>query len=127
MNCAPKAIGFTPEARHDVVELAGQHDLLLTGASDNHGWGRVTCVWNVTHPGARGVHANHIFARPLALAQGTLAPWNAGVTQPWLMFRSLGWAERVSWLTWITVVLLYRAQPRRQGQRAGFGILARSV
>src|SRR5437660_2851726 len=45
------------------------------------------------------------------------APWNAGFTQPWLMFRSLGWAERVSWLTWITVVLLYRAQPRRQGQR----------
>src|SRR2546422_1728065 len=103
------------------------NDLLVTGASDNHGWGMVTCVWNVTHPGEQGFKANHVFARPLALAQGDLPAWNAAVTQPWLMLRGLSGSERVSWLTWIAVVTLYLAQPRRQGQPAGLGILARSV
>jgi hypothetical protein len=43
------------------------------------------------------------------------------------MFRSLSWGERMSWLTWILVILLYRAMPRRRGQSAGLGILARSL
>jgi len=33
----------------------------------------------------------------------------------------------MSWLTWVVIILLYRAMPRRQGQSAGFGILARSL
>src|SRR5207244_1865662 len=70
---------------------------------------------------------NHVFARPLALAQGAHPAWEAAITQPWLMLRSLGWSERISWLTWIALIVLYRAQPRRQGQGAGLGILARSL
>ena len=53
--------------------------------------------------------------------------WEAALTQPWLMLRSLSWSERMSWLTWIALIVLYRAQPRRQGQPAGLGILARSL
>ncbi|OLC03856.1 MAG: hypothetical protein AUH46_04850 [Gemmatimonadetes bacterium 13_1_40CM_70_15] len=127
VNCAPKGLAFPSQARRDILDLAGPNDLLVTGASDNHGWGKVTCVWNVTHPGEQGFKANHVFARPLALAQGDLPAWNAAVTQPWLMLRGLSGSERVSWLTWIAVVTLYLAQPRRQGQPAGLGILARSV
>jgi len=63
----------------------------------------------------------------LALLQGEWLAWTAPVTQPWFMFRSLGASERISWLTWVLVVLLYRALPRRQGQPAGLGILARSL
>jgi len=102
VNCAPKALSF-PAA------------------------GQVTCVWNLSHPGAQGFHTNRVFARSLAMVQGDWLPWTAPVTQPWFMFRSLSWSERASWLTWVVVILLYRAMPRRQGQGAGIGILARSL
>jgi hypothetical protein len=127
VNCAPKALAFPSQLRREVLTLAGSHDLLVVGASDNHGWGQVTCVWNVSRPGAQGFHTNRVFARPLALLQGDWLPWTAPVTQPWFMLRSLTWSERTSWLTWVLIILLYRALPRREGQPAGFGILARSI
>lgn len=127
VNCAPKALGFPSSTRREVLALAAGHDLLVVGASDNHGWGQVTCVWNVSRPGAQGFHTNRVFARPLALLQGDSQPWTAALTQPWFMLRSLGWSERASWLTWVLIIFLYRAMPRRQGQAAGLGILARSV
>jgi len=96
VNCAPKAIGFPAGARRDVMELARAHDLLVTGASDNHGWGKVTCVWNLTHPGARGFAANHVIARSLAMAQGNASGWTAGFSQPWLM-QNLKKVFRRSW------------------------------
>src|SRR5205807_768357 len=39
VNCAPKALAFPAPARARVLELAREHDLLVVGASDNHGWG----------------------------------------------------------------------------------------
>ena len=127
VNCAPKALGFPSDLRRQVLALAGSHDLMVVGASDNHGWGKVTCVWNVSQPGAQGFHTNRVFARPLALVQGDWQPWTAAFTQPWFLLRSLSWSERASWLTWVLVILFYRALPRREGQSAGLGILARSV
>ena len=127
VNCAPKALSFPSSGRRDVLALAAGHDLLVVGASDNHGWGQVTCVWNVSQPGAQGYRTNRVFARPLALVQGDWLPWSAPLTQPWFMLRSLSWSERTSWLTWVLIILLYRAMPRRKGQPAGFGILARSL
>jgi hypothetical protein len=127
VNCAPKALAFPGTLRRDVLALAARHDLLVVGASDNHGWGLVTCVWNLSHPGAQGYQANRVLARPIALLQGEWLPWTAPVTQPWFMFRSLSWSERISWLTWVVVILLYRAMPRRRGQAGGLGILARSI
>jgi hypothetical protein len=127
VNCAPKALGFPTDLRRQVISLAGTHDLVVVGASDNHGWGAVTCVWNVSQPGAQGFHTNRVFARPLALVQGDWQPWTAPVTQGWFMLRSLSWSERASWLTWVLIILLYRVLPRREGQPAGLGILARSL
>jgi len=127
VNCAPKAIGFPASLRARVLQLAAQHDLLVVGASDNHGWGKVTCVWNLSSPSAHGFAANHVIARPIALAQGDWEPWTAAYTQPWLMLRSLSWSERSSWITWILVILIYRAVPRRAGDAPGIGILARSL
>ena len=127
VNCAPKALAFPSDLRRQVIGLAGSHDLMVVGASDNHGWGQVTCVWNVSQPGAQGFHTNRVFARPLALVQGDWQGWTAPATQPWFMLRSLSWSERVSWLTWVVIILLYRALPRREGQSAGIGILARSI
>jgi hypothetical protein len=127
VNCAPKALAFPSADRRTVIALAHRHDLLLLGASDNHGWGRVTCVWNLSHEESHGTNDNSVIARPIALLQGDAPAWTAGVTQPWLMFRGLSWPERISWLTWILVITLYRALPRRRGQAAGIGILARSL
>lgn len=127
VNCAPKALGFPAPARARVLALARARDLLVVGASDNHGWGKVTCVWNLATPSAHGYQANRVLARSLALAQGDWEPWTAAYTQPWLMFESLSWSERSSWITWILVILIYRAVPRRAGDPRGLGILARSL
>lgn len=127
VNCSPKGLSFPSVGRREVLALAGGHDLVVVGTSDNHGWGAVTCVWNVSRPGAQGFRTNRVFARPLALVQGDWPPWTAPITQPWFMLRSLTWSERASWLTWVFIILLYRALPRREGQAAGLGILARSV
>jgi hypothetical protein len=127
VNCAPQAIGFPAPARAQVLALAASHDLLVVGASDNHGWGKVTCVWNLSSPSAHGYRANRVLARPLALAQGDWEPWTAACTQPWLMLRGLSWSERSSWITWILVILIYRSVPRREGDAGGVGILARSL
>jgi len=127
VNCSPKGLAFPAAARHDVIDLAQRHDKFVTGASDNHGWGKVTCVWNLSRKGTQGFADNHVVARPLALFQGDGDPKWAGVTQPWLMLRTLSWPERISWLTWITLIAAYRGLPRRKGQRRGLGVLARSL
>jgi len=127
VSCAPKAIGFPAAERRQVLELAARHDLLVIGASDNHGWGKVTCVWNLSSPSAHGYRANRVIARPIALAQGDGEAWAAPLTQPWLMLEGLSWGERSSWITWILVILIYRAVPRRDGDPGGIGILARSL
>ena len=127
VNCAPKALAFPAARRGQVLALAAARDLLVVGASDNHGWGKVTCVWNLALSGVRGYRSNQVVARPLALAQGEWLPWTAAYTQPWLMFRGLSWSERCSWITWVLVVLIYRAVPRRAGDAGGLGILARSL
>jgi hypothetical protein len=127
VNCAPKAIGFPASLRGQVLRLAAAHDLLVVGASDNHGWGKVTCVWNLSGASAHGFAANHVIARPVALSQGDWRSWTAAYTQPWLMLRGLSWSERSSWMTWILVILIYRAVPRRAGDPGGIGILARSL
>jgi hypothetical protein len=125
VNCSPKGLTFPAAARRDVIDLAQRHDKFVTGASDNHGWGKVTCVWNLTRQGTQGFADNRVVARPLALLQGDGDPKWAGVTQLWLMLRTLSWPERISWLTWITLIAIYRL-PGRTGQRRGLGVLARS-
>ena len=127
VNCSPKGLAFPREGRRAVLELAAGHNLVVVGASDNHGWGQVTCVWNLSRPGAQGYQTNRVFVRPLALIQGEGRSWTAAVSQPWFLLRSLSWSERTSWLTWVFIILLYRAMPRREGQAAGIGILARSI
>jgi hypothetical protein len=127
VNCSPKGLALDGAARRNVIELAKQSNLLVVGASDHHGWGKVTCVWNLSVAGAQGLQANHVVARPVALAQGDAAAWAAPVSQLWLMFRALSWPERISWLTWIALVTIYRAVPRREGKPGGLGILFRSL
>jgi hypothetical protein len=127
VNCSPKGLAFTRASRRSVIELAARANLLVVGASDTHGWGKVTCVWNVSRTGVEGFRANRVLARPVALAQSDAPAWTAPLSQLWLMFRGLDWDERASWLTWLALITIYRAVPRREGTKAGWGILFRSL
>ena len=127
VNCSPKGLAFDEAARRDVIRLAQATGRLVVAASDNHGWGMATCAWNLTAPGAVGTATNRVLARSLALRQGDLAAWHAGVTQPWEMLRALTWPERIAWLTWIALIAIYRGVPRRRDQARGLGVLARSL
>jgi hypothetical protein len=127
VNCSPKGLRFASSARRGIIELAAPSDLLVVGASDNHGWGRATCLWNLSRPGAEGFRANQVVVRPVALAQGDAAAWSAPVSQLWLMLRSIDWPERIAWLTWIALISIYRAVPRRGSGKGGIGILARNL
>ena len=96
---------------------------------DSRSWATVrsASVWNLAREGAHGFSGSHVIARPIALAQGDALASTAAVSQLWLMFRGLSWPERISWLTWITLISIYKGMPRRNGQGGGLGILARSV
>jgi len=96
------------------------------GASDNHGWASDVRLECLAARGA-GFHTNRVFARRSRSVQATGGPGPRRSPQPWFLLRSLSWSERASWLTWVVIILLYRAMPRREGQPAGLGILARSL
>ncbi|MGE3527480.1 MAG: PHP domain-containing protein, partial [Gemmatimonadales bacterium] len=54
VNAAPKANEFSRAHRDSVIALARGAGLLLTGVSDNHGWGATSMAWTlVSLPGWR--------------------------------------------------------------------------
>ncbi len=54
INCAPKALDFPISKRLEIVDLCRRQNLLLTGISDNHGYGYATAAWNAMRiPGWR--------------------------------------------------------------------------
>ncbi len=122
LNCSPKALAFPTADREAVIDLARRHDLLVTGASDSHGWGQVTCVWNLTIAGTRRFASNRVVGRPLALHQSDLPAVAAAWSQFWMMFRSISWPERISWLTWIVLISIWRELRLRKRQSGGLGI-----
>lgn len=49
VNSATPSLDFTPELRASVVDFCREHNLIMMGATDNHGWGRTNYVWNIIH------------------------------------------------------------------------------
>ncbi len=47
VNASPKANELTRVRRDSVIALARQHDRLVVGATDHHGWGATSMVWNL--------------------------------------------------------------------------------
>src|SRR5258708_19272551 len=82
VNCAPKAIGFPATARARVLRLAEEHDLLAVGGRDNHGWGKVTCVWNLSGPSAPRYPPNPVILPSVPFPPTDSAPWTAAFTHP---------------------------------------------
>ena len=131
VNASPKANEITRAQRDTVIALARRTHRFVVGASDHHGWGATSMVWNLVEvPGWRtatervcagvlrrmadGFESVRIVERHrLRLDSGwpvILTP--LGVL--WETWRSIGWTEILSWLVWIwgaRAVLRLRRRP----------------
>jgi hypothetical protein len=47
INSVPNALEFPISKRMEIVDLCHRENLFMTGASDNHGYGYATAVWNM--------------------------------------------------------------------------------
>jgi hypothetical protein len=122
VNSVPKALDFPPASRRNIVELCRQHNLPMTGVTDNHGWGYATAAWNAMRlPGwqsmdpdkleaevlstlkTRGFNAVQVLERarynPENVAGLLLSPFVDAL----LYWRSLQSLEAVSWVVWIWI------------------------
>lgn len=128
VNAAPKANEITRARRDSVVALATRDNRFVVGASDSHGWGATSMVWNLMKvSGARpegpalcaallhGFHAG--FGSSQIVERHRLRPddaWPGWLTPPgvlWEIWRSMGWALTASWLAWVW--LLWAVSRRR--------------
>jgi hypothetical protein len=128
VNASPKANEFSRAHRDAVIALARRADRFVVGASDSHGWGATSMVWNVMRvPGWRD--------RPAEVCQAVLAGLRGGfgsssiverhrlradsrwpvlltpVGVVWETWRAMGWMLTLSWAAWVW--LLWAAARRR--------------
>jgi hypothetical protein len=127
VNAAPKANELSRARRDSVVSLARRTGKFVVGASDNHGWGATSMVWNVMRvPGApagpavctalldglrRGFGASRIVERHRLGADSGWPLWLTPAGVVWETWRGMGWGLTVAWLAWIW--LLWAARRRR--------------
>ncbi|HOT98376.1 MAG TPA: hypothetical protein PLG50_15105 [bacterium] len=124
---------FYPERYlHPLRQSAAEHGLLLTGNADYHGYGPACFAWNALHlPGWRQLGPTARVETVLNLLRGhdqsrlqillyrdrqPIAPGLAWIS-PFITlldyFRSLHFAQVLSWLAWLVLALLFiRYAPR---------------
>jgi len=123
INSAPKALDFPPAYRRHIVDLCRQHNLPMTGISDNHGWGYATAAWNAMRlSGWRQMDPDKLetavlfalkikrFEAVQVLERARYNPENlpellaAPFADAFLYWRSLQPREAVSWVIWIWIM-----------------------
>ena len=128
VNASPKANEISRARRDSVVALARRTNRFVLGASDSHGWGATSMVWNVMrvpagqaagpavctallHGLRGGFGSSRIVERHRLRADSgwplLLTP--AGVL--WETWRAMGWTLTLAWLAWVW--LLWAAARRR--------------
>ncbi len=132
VNAAPKANEITRAQRDTVIALARRTNRFVVGASDHHGWGATSMVWNLVEvPGWRTATERVCAGVLRRMADGfesvriverhRLRPdsgWPVILTPLgvlWETWRSIGWTEILTWLVWIWgawAVLRLRRRPR---------------
>jgi hypothetical protein len=135
-DAAPRGLQQIQAERAAILRLADSANLALLAASDNHGWGRTAAAWSVLRiprwrrlaPDSldrairrevlsRRRSAGRVIERRRPDPAGS--PLGIAGTAPqvlWLMLRTLGWPERVSWLawTWTTWAAIWLLERRRR-------------
>jgi hypothetical protein len=128
VNAAPKANELTRVRRDSVVALARRTNRFVVGASDSHGWGATSMVWNllpVPSPrpeGAaqcsavlealrRGFGATRIVERHRLRSDSAWPRWLTPVGVLWETWRGMSRPLTVAWLAWTW--LLWAAARRR--------------
>lgn len=126
VNAAPKANELTQVRRDSVIALARTHDRLMLGATDSHGWGATSMVWNlIALPGWReqgspcprllaalqsgGFSTVQVVERHRLRPEAWWPSWLTPVGVVWETWRGLTGPLTVAWLGWIWAVagLLY--------------------
>jgi hypothetical protein len=121
VNASPKANEVSAARRDSIVALARKANRFVVGASDSHGWGATSMVWNLmpaprwatgTPPvctrllaGLRqGFGSSRIVERHRLRADSPWPAWLTPVGVVWETWRGMGWMLTVSWLGWVWLV-----------------------
>ncbi len=116
VNAAPKANEFSRARRDSVVALARRTNRFVVGASDSHGWGATSMVWNLmARPAAGGTSvcaglleglrhgfgSSRIVERHRLRADSRWPRWLTPVGVVWETWRGMDGTLTAAWLLWI--------------------------
>lgn len=117
VNASPKANEFSRSHRDSVVALARRTNRFVVGASDSHGWGATSMVWNLMRvPGGaggsavctaliqglrRGFGSSRIVERYHLRADADWPEWLTPIGVLWATWRGMNGALATAWLVWI--------------------------
>lgn len=118
VNAAPKANELSRARRDSVVALARRMNRFVVGASDSHGWGATSMVWNIMRvPSAsadaravctalldglrRGFGSSRIVERHRLRADSAWPRWLTPVGVAWETWRAMDRSLTLAWLAWI--------------------------
>ena len=128
VNASPAANEMPRPRRDSVIALARRSGRFLVGASDSHGWGATSMVWNLmalptTPPVAEGLcrtllaglragfGSSRVIERRRLRADSAWPSWLTPVGVVWETWRGMNGALTVAWLAWIW--LLWGVRRRR--------------
>jgi hypothetical protein len=125
-NGAPKALDFTVEDREEIVRFARKNKLVMSGVTDDHGYGSADYVWNIMYLPDWQTLNNHELERAITdrlhtlrsdaliivsriKAEPTRNAFLMGIDpirQVWEMALSLPLIHAVSFIAWAWVPVL---------------------
>ena len=130
VNAAPKANEFSLARRDSVAALARRTNRFVVGASDTHGWGATSMVWNVMRvpeqPAGpalctalldglrRGFGGSRIVERHRLRPDSRWPAWLTPVGVLWETWRGMNRTLAIAWLLWIWI--LWAAARRRDAE-----------
>ena len=121
VNASPKANEISRARRDSVIALARAANRFVVGASDSHGWGATSMVWNLmAAPGwatenppvctrlleglRQGFGSSRIVERHRLRADSGWPGWLTPVGVVWETWRAMGWMLTAAWLAWVWLV-----------------------
>ena len=125
VNASPAANELSRPRRDSVIALARRTGRFLVGASDSHGWGATSMVWNLmAMPEARprgaalcralvtglrgGFGSSRIIERHRLQADSAWPSWLTPLGVVWETWRGMDGALTAAWLIWIWLLWAVR-------------------